>query len=453
MALKNRKKSLCLSFILYLSLATLSLPQNQSKTRYFELENGLKVFLYKKDSLPLLNISAAVNLGSKDETDETSGLAHILEHYILFRGTKTRSREELGNDIRRHGAYFNAHTGRDLITFDISLFPEYSEFALNNQKEILFNLKLTQEEIDAEKEIILEEVAQVKDDPVKYASSLVYQNIYKNHPYHRPIYGRTEVIKNATVEQIEKFYKRFFTTSNCSLAVVGKFQMEEMEKKIRNIFGELKKEEFPLPNFKKAPPLTKTVEIEKQMDVNQAYLVIGMTGPDYNHPDQFSVDVLVQIFGRSVSPMLGYALRGKRNLVYSISMSYLPQKYGGAILIYLTMDPKNLKLARNETIKTLKEARRARYSEGDYLPSEQIYALDHLESAKNQLKLSSFQVKEKGLNIANSLARFMLLSDSSVKGSYSENIDKIKSSDLRKAADKYLGSGKYVIVSIVPRKK
>ena len=85
----------------------------------------------------------------------------------------------MSQDIRRHGAYFNARTSRDLITFDISLPSEYADFAIQNQKEILFDLKLSQEEIDREKKAILEEIAQIKDDPIRYARALSSRSCIK----------------------------------------------------------------------------------------------------------------------------------------------------------------------------------------------------------------------------------------------------------------------------------
>ena len=122
-------------------------PQEVETTNYFELDNGLKVYLYKKSPLPLLHVVFSVNIGSKDESDETDGLIHLLEHCILFRGSEFRSGEKIGQDIRSHGAYFNAHTGLDIALFEISLPSEYEDFALQLHKEILFNLKISQEEL------------------------------------------------------------------------------------------------------------------------------------------------------------------------------------------------------------------------------------------------------------------------------------------------------------------
>ncbi|MFQ6070545.1 MAG: M16 family metallopeptidase [Candidatus Aminicenantales bacterium] len=439
--------------LLIFILVLLARAGSEERSKYFELDNGLKVFLYQRGNLPLVSISVSVNLGSKDETEETNGLVHILEHIILFGGTQFRTSEEVSQDIRRHGAYFNAHTSRDVITFDISLPSEYADFALENQKEILFNLKISREEVEKEKKVILEEIAQIKDDPIKYATNLVFQHVYKNHPYQYPIYGRREVIESATVDKIEKLYKTYFTPQNCSLAVVGDFKLDEMDAKVRRTFAEVEKRDHSLPSYEKASFLEKTVEIEHKMDVNLGYLVIGMSGPDFNHPDQYGVDVLVQILGRGVAPMLGYALRGRRNLAYSAHMAFYPEKYGGAIIIYISTDPEKLKPARSETIKFLKNSRRERYSKEDFAPDEQMYILDFLESAKNQLSLGFYEGREKSINVANSLSRFLILNESEENKGYLENIEAITSSDLRKIAGRYLARGKYVIVSILPSEK
>ncbi len=423
-------------------------------TRYsnFTLENGMKVFLYERHSIPLLNIAFAFDVGTKNETDETNGLVHILEHYILFRGTEMRTGEEIGKDIRSHGAYFNAHTGRDLATFELSLPSEFSDFALENQMEILFQLRLTQEELDKEKQIILEEMSRIKDDPIQYGTSLVYQNLFQNHPYQRPIYGKKEIIEAATVEQIQQFHKKYFMPANCALAIVGDFDTEQMEQKIKAMFGKLENNGFTLQEFEKVRPLDKNIEIEEEMDVNTGYLIIGTLGPDYNDEDQYDVDVLVEILGRGVIPLLNQPLRGQRELVNTISMGFGAYKYGGIIYLYLTLDPKKITAAKRETIKFLRNSRSLNYSKSDYQGEAQFFALDYLESAKNQIEFRFHQYQERGLNLALSIATHALKSDGTNRGPYITNIENTTSTDMRKAAGEFLSKGAYVILSIVPKK-
>ncbi|MFP4082698.1 MAG: insulinase family protein [Candidatus Aminicenantes bacterium] len=449
----NRIKAVFLVGIFMFALSQGIFAQEKASTKYFELENGLRVFLYKRTTVPLVNIAVAVNLGSKDESEETSGLVHILEHYILFRGTEFRSGSAVGRDIRSHGAYFNAHTGHDLAFFEMSLPAEYAAFALRNQKEILFNLQISQEELDKEKKIILEELSEIQDDPLRYATALVYQNLFLNHPYQKPVYGIKEIIEEATVEQVENFYHGYFVPSNCALSVVGDFDMEMMEAKVQEVFGSLENRGFSPSRFQKKVELEETMEVEKEMDVNQAYLLIGMLGPDYNHPDQYAVDLLTEILGRGFNPMLNMALRGRRKLAHSVHMQFNALKYGGSIIIYLTLDPGSVYAAKSETINFLKLTRRQNYSKRDYFGQEKFYAYDYLESSKNQMKYAFHRSQEKGLNVAVSLVRYMLLNEDQKRGKFLDDIDKISSSDLRKVAGKYLGQGKYVVVSIVPQKE
>jgi predicted Zn-dependent peptidase len=234
---------------------------------------------------------------------------------------------------------------------------------------------------------------------------------------------------------------------------VGDFEIEEMEKKTKDIFGDLKKEEISPPKYEKVPALKKTVEITQEMDVNQAYLVIGIFGPDYNHKDQYAMDILTQILGRGVNPMLNYPLRGRRNLAQSALMRYSAHKYAGVIIIYITLDPKNISITKREAIRFLKETSRLNYSKKDVMGDAKLYALDYLESAKNQIKFNFHQSQEKGLAIAISIARYFLLNENQERGSYIENIAKLNSLDLRSAARKYLSNGRYVIVTISPKKK
>ncbi|MGB8951532.1 MAG: pitrilysin family protein [Candidatus Aminicenantales bacterium] len=436
----------------FLTLAAYSFGQEKTDHKYFVLENGLQVFLYERHSLPLLQIVTAVNLGSKDESNSTNGLVHLLEHLLLFRGTQQRNSNQISQDIRRHGAYFNAYTTQDLTLFEISLPSEYADFALQNQKEILFNLQLKPEEVEAEKEVILEEISQIEDDPLRYATSLAYQNLFKGHPYQNPLYGKKENIQAMTVDQLDAYYQRYFVPLNCALAVVGDFDFPGMEKKIRDLYGTVPKREWTALPPEKASLPDGVMEIEKEMDVQRAYLVIAFQGPDYNHPDQYAVDILTEIIGRGINPMINRALSGRRNLIHTIAMDYISHKYGGAILIYLTLEPKSLSAAKKEAIDFLKKVRRETFSKEDFFGGEQFYAYDFLQSAKNKIKFASFQAQEKGLLVARALASSMLLSESTKKGNFMEAIERIDSSDLREAAARYFSRTEYVVVSIVPKK-
>jgi len=443
-------------FCLVAALAGLVSPnrdQGASREKEFTLDNGLRVVLYEKRNLPLLNIAAAVDAGSKDETEATSGLAHILEHYILFRGTEARSGSEVAREIRRHGAYFNAQTGQDMAVFELSLPAEHAEFGLANQKEILFNLKIDAKELEAEKDVVLEELSQISDDPFRFASSLLYQNLFRGHPYGKPVYGTAQAIRALTADQVESFYRTRFVPAATTLAVVGDFALADMEAKVRACFGPVPKAE-PVPTRIDLPaPLPKTVEIEQELDVKEAYLVIGAAGPDYNSPDQYAVDLLTEILGRGISPMLYRPLKGNRDLINTASMSYITLKRSGAIAVYLTLDLRRVAAAKSQALQFLRQVRNENFAKSDVFGDAQLYAYDFLESARNQILFKLQQSRESGLSLATSLAMHLLFRDKPAGPDYLQGIRNVTSPDLRKAAAKYLAKTEYVVISIVPKKK
>ncbi len=450
--------SFFLTLLLILNPAAGCLPliaSEQETSKSFILDNGLRVFLLEKRDIPLVNAVAAVNLGVKDETEEISGLAHLLEHYVLFRGTERRSGSEISRQVRQHGAYFNAHTGHDLTLFEIVVPSEHILFALRNQKEILFDLKLSQAGLDEEKEVIFEELRELEDDPFRYATSLVYQNLFQGHPYGKPVEGKKETIQALTVKMMEDFYRRFFVPDNCTLAVVGDFDLNSVEKEVRAVFEEVKVAPVQTGQREKieiATPLGKAIDLDVELDVNKAYLVIGFLAPDYNHPDQYSFDLLTEILGRGLSPMLHSALRGQRRLAETVYMSYNALKYGGAALVYLTLDPKDIQAAKRETLGCLRRVRNENFSPDDHFGEARFSAFDFLGGAKNKVRYNAYQAMEKGLSLARALAQHLILSSSDKPLSYLENIERITSSDLRKVAAAYLSRSEYVAVSAVPKK-
>jgi predicted Zn-dependent peptidase len=423
-----------------------------AKDRVLTLDNGLRVVLLERRNLPLVNVVVAVGAGTKDETVASSGVTHLLEHYILFRGTELRSGNQVATDIRRHGAYFNAHTGQDLALFELSAPAEYADFALRNQREILFNLKISADQVEAEKEVILEEIRQIEEDPFRIGGSLVYQNLFPGHAYANPVYGKPDVLKSLGAADVEVFYKRLFVPANAALAVVGDFALDDMEARVRAVFGPLPKTDFrPAPLLSPAL-LPKAVEIDLERDVEEGYLVVGAAGPDYNSPDQYASDVLTEALGRGLSPKLVQALRGgRRDLVNSVTMSYIALKKAGAFIVYASLDPKNMEAAKRETLAYLRRVRNESFSKDEFQGEEQAYAYEHLEGARNELRIAVQKAWESGLGLAQSLAMHIMLNETPSRINYLERIAKVSPSDLRQMGARYLSRAEYVVVTVKPR--
>ncbi len=429
------------------------LAGSDDTARSLVLDNGLRVFLYEKRDLPILNVVAGFDVGTKNETDETSGIVHLLEHCLLFRGTAARPGVGIGGETRRHGAYVNAHTSQDLSVFEISLPAAEADFALRLQKEVLFRLALDEAELEAEKEVVLEEFNQMEDDPRRQATDLVLQALFPGHPYGRSVYGRREVVREARVEGVLAFHRAYFVAPNAALAVVGDLDLDDMERRVRDVFGDLPKTGPPSPVLPMAAPLRKSVSRRLERDVEDGYLYLGFVAPDYNHADQYAVHLLAEVLGRGVNPLLPALLRSQREILQTVDMAYLPNRYGGAVIVSIRADPKVIPVLERTAVATLRRVHTESFSKQDFPGDQAFYAFDYLESAKNQIRFASGRAEESGLRLAGSLVRYILLNTREDPGPYLDGIGRVGSSDLRRAASRYLAKGESAAVSIVPKKE
>ncbi|MCP5102067.1 MAG: insulinase family protein [bacterium] len=431
--------------------------------KYFVLENGLQIFLQQRDKIPLVHMVFGINVGSKDESKESNGLVHLLEHLVLLGGSQSFTAGRLVEQIKENGLHFNAHTSHDQMTFEITAPAENAPFAFEFLLEKLFNLDLAPEELEKEKKVILEELSQVEDDPYGLGVMLSLRGLFEGHPYAHPVGGEKAVIEAAEVEALKNFYKKYFIPSNCVLSVVGDFKIETVEKIISGTFGKIKRPntpDKPPADFKMVSPLKKNVEVKWELDITQAHLFVAFIGPAVDQESKLAMDVLIRILGRGISPLLVNALRGRRRLVENVEIRFFPLKYGGAVLVHLVLEPKNIKYARTQLLRFLKTTRTLRYSKKDYLNRSERNIMDYLETAKAWMALTSQEYHERGISLAQSYARYMLIhgadgTDSAEKNqkSYKERLKAIETADLRKAASDYLSGKKYVTVEIVPAKK
>jgi len=458
------KKPIFFFIIIILAAIPLLTSNNKEKNidssyKFLVLDNGLPVVMERRDSIPLVNIVFAIDMGSKDEDAETSGMVHMLEHLLLLGDTRKNSSKEINRKMRSHGAYFNAHTSHDMMTFEISMPAEFWEFGIDIIKEKLFDYKFTTEQLTREKEIIFEEISQHNDVPYTLSTQLVLHSLFKGHPYQQPIFGSEQVIKKTTIEEINAFYSRYVVPDNCSLAVVGDIDIEKVSRKVDLIFGSIKNREKIRKSFHMTPPLKKKIKITRKLDIKEARMVFGFHAPSIDNPNQLSMDILKIILGRGINPLLGGALlKMRKPLTYSIHTRYIGLQYGGAFMIYITLDPKNVKIVQRKVTNFLKKLWKFNYSYKDYPLEKQGIYTDYLEAAKNQIKILHQQFQELGLNAAMSYAKYALFykeyqeKNDSIQPTYMERVENITSADIRNAASQYLSGKKYVLVTIFPEK-
>jgi predicted Zn-dependent peptidase len=353
-------------------------------------------------------------------------------------------------ELRRHGIDNNAHTDHDLIAFELSCPAGDSAWALDQLRQAIFFGRMDPRQLEKEKRVILEEIMQLRDDPEYLGRMLLMQELFAGHPYGHPAYGDGSTIQKATVEQLQAFYKRFLFPGRCALSVIGDFALTEMEQAVRRNWAILEKGSAPAAVIPFAERLHKNIDREIELDVQESHLFLGWWAPDFNHEHRLPLSLLTHILGRGINPILNGVLRGERRLVEQFDMSYSPLRYGGMVILHMTLKDKNMHSAKSEVNKFLSRISSFNFSKQDYLLQYRMYVPDYLESAKNHMTYDSGNFIESTQNLSIASARFMLLNRNPISGSYIENVEKIKSTDLRRVAGKYLSGKKWVALAIVP---
>jgi len=420
---------------------------------YFVLDNGLQVLLQEKHDLPLTAMTLAVNLGVKDESDASSGYAHLLEHLLLFGASAESDGETRLAEFRSHGIAANAHTDHDLMTFDVSCPAVDSGWALAGLRQAVFNHRIDAQRLEKEKRVILEEMLQLGDNPQQLGRLLLMEKLFAGHPYGRSLFGDGSAIRLATVEDLQAFGRRFLLPGRCALSVVGDFTLADMEKQVREGWGGLEKGDPGAAAISPAGRLEKNVDQQVELDLNESHLFLGWWAPDFNHEHRLALSLLTYILGRGLNPLFYAALGGERPLVEQLDMSFTPMAYGGMVVLHMILKEKNITAAKNEIARFLSQIASFKFGKEDYPALEQSYIIDFLASAKNQMAYDAGNFAESALSLSNASARYLLLNQKPAGGSYLENVEKVESGDLRRVAAKYLSGKKRVALAIVPLKK
>ena len=379
-------------------------------------------------------------------------MVHLLEHMLLFGGAAGSSGAEKNGRIRAEGGIVNAHTDHDLLTFEASFPADRADRALGLLRENLFNLTFSPSELEGEKKIISLEISQIRDDPEETATSLLLENLFQDHPYGRPLFGNGEVLEGTTISQLEAMRRRFIVPANGAVAIFGDFKAAEMEQRVRALFGPVASGAASATQINQVVPPAKAIEVKREMDVRNCHLMVGFLAPSFDQDERPSMLVLSHILGRGINPLLASSVRRFGRPVDNASMRYLSLKYGGAAIIHLTLDPKNVAGVRAHLFEFLKETGSFNYSEADYLPNQRMYIVDYLKSALGQMKLNSERFKELGQESALYVSRYLLLRQMSPKGQEQKPVADVTSTELRRVASRFLIGKKYVEVMIVPGK-
>ena len=302
------------------------------------LGNGLRLVTERIPTLKSVTVGIWVNAGSRDESPAQAGFSHFIEH-MFFKGTATRSATDISREIDALGGEMNAFTTRETTTYYVKVLDQHLPQALDLLSDLFHRSRLGSKEIEKEKQVVLEEIRMVQDDPEDLVQELHTGQVMARHPLSRPILGHESTITRLRRSDLLDYLDTHYRPQEMVIAVAGNFEQRKLERTIAREFGRVRRPSNGEPR-KRWPPEICGGVVVKRKPLEQVHLCVGLKGIPMGHKDRYAAYVVNSVLGGSVSSRLFQEIREKRGLAYSIYSFLSGYSDGGTITIYAGTRPK-----------------------------------------------------------------------------------------------------------------
>ncbi|MCM8821345.1 MAG: insulinase family protein [Candidatus Omnitrophica bacterium] len=302
--------------------------------------NGVSVIYKQKKECYSVSMGIFVRSGVRYETEKYSGISHFIEH-LLFKGTKNRSARELKEAIEGKGGSFNAFTAEEVVCYHIKILPRHMETGIEILADMIKNPLFKPEDIDKERNVILEEINMYMDIPARYVYDLLDAIMFSNHPLGTSGLGTPETLRAINRQVLLNHTENFHTGENITLGVVGNFDRDKVLRLAETHFGKIEKGGrvgfSPFKNFRKQGKLNIKVK-----ETEQCHFCIGFYSYPREDARRFPLAVASTILGGNMSSRLFNEVREIRGLVYDIRSQIKNLYDTGAFIISAGLRPDNL---------------------------------------------------------------------------------------------------------------
>ena len=296
-----------------------------------QLDSGLRVVTEVVPSVRSVALGLWVRTGSRDETPAQAGVSHFLEH-LLFKGTERHSAIEISELFDGMGAATNAATGKETTHLHARFLDEHTTDAFELMSEMLLAPSLPPDEIDSEREVVLEEIAMYEDEPQDRVHDVLAEAIYGDHPLGRRVLGRAEVIGGIPVPDIASYHDARYTAENIVVAAAGHLDHARI---VELAEQKLNAPTVPAGSANGAGVATQPRLLFYEKDTEQYHICFGGPGIARGDDRRFALGILDTIFGGSVSSRLFREVREKRGLAYSVGSYTHEFVDGGFVAMYV----------------------------------------------------------------------------------------------------------------------
>ena len=294
------------------------------------LPNGLRLLTERMPHVRSVSIGVWLARGSRHEPQEQSGIAHFVEH-MLFKGTSTRSAEDIAQTIDSIGGQMDAFTAKEYASYYIKVLDEHLPLAVEVLADIVRRPAFSEEDIAREKKVVLEEIKMVEDTPDDLVHELFTENFWVDHPLGRPILGTPDTVEGLTQERLRRYFSTVYTAPNLIIAAVGNIEHQQVRELVEGAFGTVSSETESLASV---PPRVEPRIIIRNKELEQSHVCLGTSSYQQDHEDRYTSYVLNTVLGGSMSSRLFQNVREKRGLAYAVFSGLSAYRDAGSMTIY-----------------------------------------------------------------------------------------------------------------------
>lgn len=304
------------------------------------LDTGLRVITDRVDTVDSVALGVWAGVGARHETADVNGAAHMVEH-MLFKGTQTRSAQDIVDTIEGVGGHMNAYTSREITSYHIHLLKEDASLALDVLADMYQRTTLPKDELEKERHVILQEIGMCNDTPDDLIFDLFYETAYADQAAGRSILGPAQGVKAMPRTALQAHIDGFYTAENTVICAAGHIDHDAFCDQVSSLFSELRPNAKASSSYEPAAYTGGELRSDKP-DLEQAHILLGFEGVPRSDPDFYAARALSGILGGGMSSRLFQEIREKRGLVYSVFAFHQVMQDTGQFGIYAGTGPSDL---------------------------------------------------------------------------------------------------------------
>jgi len=399
------------------------------------LPNGIRVITERMPHVRSVAVGVWVETGSRHEPEERGGISHLIEH-LVFKGTATRTAEDIARTMDSVGGQMDAFTTKEHTCFYVQVLDDHLPLAVDLLTDILLRSLFDADELEREKSVVMQEIKMVEDTPDDLIHDLFAAQVWEGHPLGRPILGTREAVTGFGREQIVTYFGEHYVPPKIIIAVAGNVAHDRVVELFNAGFNGFGRETEDRPD--EPPRMRPGVNIVHKT-LEQVHLVMGFPGLSHTAPERYALFLLNDVIGGSMSSRLFQEIRERQGLAYSIHSGVQAFRDTGSLYVYAATDPANFSKVLQSTLKELRELKKHGIS------------VDELTRAKNHLKGSLMLSLESTSSRMNRLAKHeMHFGSFLTMNAMLEAIDQVRHEEVQVLVDEVLDEEQLALTTYGP---